>query len=138
MKDSKYTITNIVTANPNGAGCAPREFHPCTVLVQPPNAVTRSRREYHYYACASWLADCHICNYSKMVIAQPIQCRGAFSVELGTDGMCLFAYAAHWALSKSSRHLSACKNTFVKMCFYRMINKSISGNAERGTHFRMD
>ena len=27
-----------------------REFHPCTVPVQPPNAVTRSRREYHY-AC---------------------------------------------------------------------------------------
>ena len=27
-----------------------REFHPCTVLVQPPNAVTRSGWEYHYLA----------------------------------------------------------------------------------------
>ncbi|MFQ7291782.1 MAG: hypothetical protein ACLRQ0_06005 [Monoglobales bacterium] len=79
MKDSKYTITNIVTANTNGAGCAPRACamyfihcrrHPCTVLVQPPNAVTRSRREYHYTVCASWLAGCQSCNYGKMVLAR--------------------------------------------------------------------
>ena len=32
------------------------------VLMQPPNAVTRSRREYHYCVRTSWLAECHICN----------------------------------------------------------------------------
>ncbi|MFQ9888196.1 MAG: hypothetical protein ACLRXH_06025, partial [Monoglobus pectinilyticus] len=52
-------------ANPNGAGCTPRESHPCMVLMQPPNAVTRSRREYHYYVRTSLLADCQICNYGK-------------------------------------------------------------------------
>ncbi|MFQ7291074.1 MAG: hypothetical protein ACLRQ0_02340 [Monoglobales bacterium] len=39
------------------------------VLMQPPNAVTRSRREYHYCVRVSWLADCHICNCGKMVVA---------------------------------------------------------------------
>lgn len=27
-----------------------RELYPCMVLMQPPNAVTRSRREYHYHS----------------------------------------------------------------------------------------
>lgn len=31
-----------------------RELHPCMVLMQPPNAVTRSRREYHYTSRQSW------------------------------------------------------------------------------------
>ena len=63
----KYKIYNLLIAISNGAGYAPRDSHPCMVLIQPPNAVTRSRREYHYCVRVSLLAERHICNYGKNV-----------------------------------------------------------------------
>ena len=86
--------------------------HPCMVLMQPPNAVTRSRREYHCCVRTSWLADCHICNCGKMVVALS---GGKFcnmqKVEAPEKPACF--PLTSWRISRKARHG---RNVFVCLC----------------------
>lgn len=66
MKDGKYTITNLINDCPAAAGTALGIFTLRIVLMQPPNAVTRSRREYHYFTIASLL--CKIAFYFAFTV----------------------------------------------------------------------